>query len=47
MPRENFDDLFAFVVVAQEPSFTRAAARLSVSPSALSYTVRALEERLG
>jgi DNA-binding transcriptional LysR family regulator len=47
MPQENFNDLAAFAVVAKERSFTRAAAQLSVSQSALSQTIRALEERLG
>lgn len=47
MPRENFNDLLAFVVVAREGSFTRAAGQLGVSQSALSHTVRALETRLG
>jgi DNA-binding transcriptional LysR family regulator len=47
MPRENFNDLLAFLAVARELSFTRAAARLGVSPSALSHTIRGLEERLG
>ena len=47
MAGEKFDDLAAFVAVAQEESFTRAAAKLSVSQSALSQTVRSLEERLG
>ena len=45
--KENLNDLTAFVAVAREGSFTRAAARLGVSQSALSQTVRALEERLG
>ena len=40
-------DLIAFLEVARERSFTRAAAHLGVSPSALSHTVRKLEERLG
>jgi len=40
-------DLLAFVAVAEERSFTRAAAKLGVSQSALSYTVRRLETRLG
>ncbi len=47
MPRENFSDLISFLTVAQERSFTRAAARLGVSPSALSHAIRGLEERLG
>jgi DNA-binding transcriptional LysR family regulator len=45
--RENLNDLTAFVIVAREGSFTRAAAKLGVSQSALSQTIRALEERLG
>jgi DNA-binding transcriptional LysR family regulator len=47
MPRENLNDLFAFLAVARERSFTRAAAKLGVSQSALSHTIRGLEERLG
>ena len=47
MPRENFNDLIAFVTVAREGSFTKAAAQLGVSQSALSHTLRALETRLG
>ncbi|HXA26243.1 MAG TPA: LysR family transcriptional regulator [Acetobacteraceae bacterium] len=47
MRRENFNDLIAFLAVAKERSFTRAAARLGVSQSALSHTVRGFEERLG
>jgi DNA-binding transcriptional LysR family regulator len=47
MSRENFNDLVAFLAVAKERSFTRAAAQLGVSQSALSHTVRGLEERLG
>src|SRR5207249_9345227 len=47
MARENFNDLLAFVTVAREGSFTRAAAQLGVSQSALSHTIRGLEERLG
>jgi len=43
---ENFNDLAAFAAVAKERSFTRAAAKLRVSPSALSQTIRNLEERL-
>jgi DNA-binding transcriptional LysR family regulator len=45
--KENLNDLSAFVMVAREGSFTRAAARMGVSQSALSQTVRGLEERLG
>ena len=47
MRRDNVNDLLAFIAVARERSFTRAAAKLGVSQSALSYTVRKLEERLG
>ncbi|MGY3442606.1 MULTISPECIES: LysR family transcriptional regulator [unclassified Bradyrhizobium] len=47
MPRHDVNDLIAFLAVARERSFTRAAARLGVSQSALSHTLRALEERLG
>ncbi len=47
MDREGFRDLVAFVAVAEERSFTRAAAKLGVSQSALSQTVRDLERRLG
>jgi DNA-binding transcriptional LysR family regulator len=47
MRRENINDLVAFVAVAQERSFTKAAAKLGVSQSALSHTIRALEARLG
>ena len=47
MPRENLNDLLAFLAVAKERSFTRAAAKLGVSQSALSHTIRGLEERLG
>src|SRR5256885_12810510 len=45
--RENIGDLIAFVAVARERSFTRAAAKLGVSQSALSHTIRGLEARLG
>lgn len=47
MRRADVNDLLAFLAVAREGSFTRAAARLGVSQSALSHTIRALEERLG
>jgi DNA-binding transcriptional LysR family regulator len=47
MARANVNDLVAFVAVARERSFTRAAAQLGVSPSALSHSLRGLEERLG
>ena len=46
MLRENFNDLTYLVVVAREQSFTRAAAKLGVSQSALSHAIRGLEERL-
>lgn len=44
---ENLNDLRAFIVVAQVGSFTKAAGQLGVSQSALSYTIRTLEERIG
>src|SRR5436853_2060788 len=47
MQRGNLDQLVAFVAVARERSFTNAAAKLGVSQSALSHTIRSLEERLG
>ncbi len=47
MRREELADLKAFLVVAEEQSFTRAAAKLGTSQSALSYTLRRLETRLG
>ena len=46
MQRGNLDDLSAFLIVAREGSFTNAAAKLDVSQSALSYTIRELEARL-
>lgn len=46
MDRKILEDLLAFAVVAKERSFTRAAAKLGVSQSALSHTIRGLEERL-
>jgi DNA-binding transcriptional LysR family regulator len=47
MQRETMADLVAFLAVARARSFTRAAAQIGVSPSALSHTIRKLEERLG
>lgn len=47
MARDTMSDLSVFLTVARERSFTRAAAKLGVSQSALSQTVRALETRLG
>lgn len=44
---ENLNDLRAFILVAQVGSFTKAAGQLGVSQSALSYTIRTLEERIG
>ncbi|MDN2484168.1 LysR family transcriptional regulator [Kosakonia sacchari] len=46
MLKDNFNDLFYLIVVARERSFTRAAAKLGVSQSALSHAIRGLEERL-
>jgi DNA-binding transcriptional LysR family regulator len=47
MQRGKLDDLLAFVAVGRERSFTKAAAKLGVSQSALSHTIRELEARLG
>ncbi|RFU49129.1 LysR family transcriptional regulator [Paraburkholderia sp. DHOC27] len=47
MKRGQLDDLWAFATIARTRSFTRAAAELNVSPSALSHTMRGLELRLG
>lgn len=47
MAHTKVDDLQAFLAVARDKSFTKAAARLGLTPSALSHTIRALEERLG
>ena len=47
MKKARVDDLQAFVAVARDQSFTKAAAKLGVTPSALSHAMRALEARLG
>ncbi|MGO7182080.1 LysR family transcriptional regulator [Rhizobium brockwellii] len=47
MPRPAVNDLIAFLAVARAQSFTKAAGKLGVSQSALSHTIRGLEERLG
>jgi DNA-binding transcriptional LysR family regulator len=47
MKRNELNDLAAFVVVAEAGNFTRAAAKLDMSQSALSHAMRQLEERLG
>ncbi len=47
MVRDELSALSAFLAVAEERSFTRAARRLGVSPSALSHAIRGLEDRLG
>ena len=47
MPDVNLNDLLAFLAIARERSFTKAAAKLGVSQSALSHTIRGLESRLG
>ena len=47
MIRENINDLIALAAVAEERSFTKAAARLNVSQSALSHAIKGLEQRLG
>jgi DNA-binding transcriptional LysR family regulator len=45
--RKDLEELSTFAIVAEERSFTRAAARLGVSQSALSHSIRGLEKRLG
>ena len=47
MARDNINDILVFLAVARERSFTRAAAKLGMTQSALSHIVRSLEERLG
>jgi DNA-binding transcriptional LysR family regulator len=47
MAHTKVNDLQAFLAVARDQSFTKAADRLGITPSALSHTIRALEERLG
>jgi DNA-binding transcriptional LysR family regulator len=47
MARDDLNDLQAFMAVARERSFTRAAAKIGISQSALSHTIRELEERMG
>jgi DNA-binding transcriptional LysR family regulator len=46
MPKDNLNDILAFVSVVREGSFTRAAAKFGVSPSAISHAITDLEERL-
>lgn len=45
--RRNYNDLYAFLLVAQEKSFARASEKLGISPQALSKTIKVLEQRLG
>lgn len=47
MARDNINDILVFLAVARERSFTRAAAKLGMTQSALSHIIRALETRLG
>src|ERR1700722_2273398 len=47
MPRSDYSELTAFISIADNLSFRAAATRLGVTPSALSHTMRQLEERIG
>ncbi|AHG64126.1 LysR family transcriptional regulator [Advenella mimigardefordensis] len=47
MPRDNYSGLLAFVTVVREGNFTRAAAKLGISQSALSHSIRTLETNVG
>lgn len=47
LSRQNYNDLYAFLMVAQHKSFARAAEKLGVSPQALSKTIKVLERHLG
>nr|WP_174506066.1 LysR family transcriptional regulator [Acinetobacter sp. Marseille-Q1620] len=47
MTKPNFDELWAFIVIAGEKSFRRSAAKLNVTPSSLSHSMKALEAKLG
>ncbi|MBD4939420.1 LysR family transcriptional regulator, partial [Xanthomonas citri pv. citri] len=47
LQRENYNDLYAFLCVAREQNFTKAATKLGISQSALSRTIKQLESRLG
>ena len=47
MAREDFNDLLWFLAVAEERSFTRAAAKLGITQSTLSHTIKRLETRMG
>lgn len=45
--RDNFNDLLWFLVVAEERSFTRTAAKIGITQSTLSHTIKRLETRMG
>ncbi|TIX45586.1 MAG: LysR family transcriptional regulator, partial [Mesorhizobium sp.] len=47
MAKEDFKDLLWFLAVAEEKSFTRAAAKLGITQSTLSHTIKRLETRMG